>query len=81
MRQNPFARLLSYILNNPSIGGVLEPGTVNDLTANLVPFSVLQSVRSTPAPTSRPFVTIGRRQMSQKSRANRRKAGRKARMR
>lgn len=65
MRQTPFARLLSYIFGNPSIGGVLEPGTVND--------------RSAPIPTSRPALTRGRHQMSQKSRSNRRKAGRKAR--
>lgn len=81
MRQNPFARLLAYILNNHSIGGVLDNCTVNDLTANLVPISVLRSMRSTPTPTSRPSVTIGKRQMSQKSRANRRKASAKARRR
>ena len=81
MRQNPFARLLSYILNNPSIGGALEQSPVNDLTADLIPFSVLRSIRSTPIPTSRPALTRGRHQMSQKSRANRRKACRKARVR
>ena len=42
-------------------------------------FEILKMLRTSPVPqTTRPSLTVGRRQMSQRSRANRRKARRKA---
>lgn len=60
---SPISRLYAYL----SAGGVCDD----------LPSHVIKEFHPTPA--SRPSVTIGKRQMSQKSRANRRKASAKAR--
>lgn len=49
--------------------------------ASLVPETIVRSAQSTPHASSRPTLTRGKRQMSQKHRANRRKASVKARRR
>ena len=66
---SPISRLYAY----------LSAGNAFDNIATGV--DVFRSMLATPTPTSRPSITIGKRQMSQKSRANRRKASAKARRR
>ena len=66
---SPISRLYAYL----SAGNIFEDIAISS--------SVFRTAHSTPHASSRPTLTRGKRQMSQKHMANRRKASAKARMR